>query len=466
MEDVQSESRTGLNDPLFLLAPEGLRDPGSALGRTRMRTFITIRWFAVIGQTAAVLFVAFGLGFVIDLGLCLAIIAASAWLNVALSLVFRSQRLVEPREATAQLAFDVVQLAALIAATGGLANPFLLLLTAPVTVAAVTLAPRRAAFLAVLAVILAAAMPLMSLPLPWRPGETPDIPPLFQWGQFTALAVGVTFFSISAIRVGQDEARLVRALDAASVVMAREQRLSALGALSAMTAHELGTPLATIHLVAKEMAAAIPDGDVHAEDAALIAEQAERCRLILRKLGKAQDAEDIVHARMPISALVEEAAAPHRGLGVAIKVSSEPGEGGESRPPMLRRSPEILHALGAFIENAVSFADSQVRAVATWTGNQVIVTISDDGPGFAPEVIPKLGEPYVSQRSEAQLGGGDMGLGFFIAKTLIERTGGRVATRNRTLPRRGAIVQASWPRAALEVDENSLISDRKLSEGV
>ena len=122
---------------------------------------------------------------------------------------------------------------------------------------------------------------------------------------------------------------------------------------------------------------------------------------------------------------------------------------------MIRRSPEILHALGAFIENAVSFADSEVRAVANWTDTQFIVTSRDDGPGFAAEVMPKLGEPYVSQRGEAQLGGGDMGLGFFIAKTLIERTGGRIATRNRAAPRHGAIVQAVWPRTELQPLDNT-----------
>jgi two-component system sensor histidine kinase RegB len=138
-----------------------------------------------------------------------------------------------------------------------------------------------------------------------------------------------------------------------------------------------------------------------------------------------------------------------KGLGVAVTVRAAPGEGGAPKPPVIERSPEILHALGAFIENAVSFAASRVEATANWTADQVIITILDDGPGFSAEVLPKLGEPYISERSEARLGGGDMGLGFFIAKTLIERTGGRVAPRNRTPPATGAVVQAVWPLQAL-----------------
>ena len=130
---------------------------------------------------------------------------------------------------------------------------------------------------------------------------------------------------------------------------------------------------------------------------------------------------------MPLSSLVEEAAAPHKGLGVSVDVRTRRLDGGEEKLPTLKRSPEILHALGAFIENAVSFADSEVSITATWDAGEYVVSIRDDGPGFSSEVLPRLGEPYVSERGEDQLGGGDMGLGFFIAKTLVERTGGRIA---------------------------------------
>lgn len=457
MDETADHQRLGVNDAIYTMAPEGLGSAGAALGRTRLRTFIALRWMAAIGQLAAVLFVYFGLGFELPLGMCLATIAASAWLNVFLSLAMPSNRLATDWEAMAQLAFDLIQLSTIIALTGGLSNPFLLFLIAPVTVGALILKPFQAAFLALLGFALGGAMSAWSMPLPWYGDEVPVIPDLFRLGHLCALAIGLVFIAITAMRVSQDEARLVRALDAAAVVMNREQRLSALGAMAAMTAHELGTPLATIHLVAREMAGNTDKADPNYEDAQLIAEQAERCRMILRQLGEKREAEDIVHARMPLKAVLEEAAAPHRGLGISLRIEARPAEGGDEKAPTVSRSPEVLHALSAIIENAVSFADSEVRAIANWNGDQIAVTISDDGPGFAAEVLQKLGEPYVSQRDEAHLGGGDMGLGFFIAKTLIERTGGRLATRNRTPPRHGAVVQAFWPRNKLEANETGTI---------
>ena len=234
-------------------------------------------------------------------------------------------------EAALQIGFDVVQLALLISLTGGLSNPFLLFLIAPVTIAASSLRGRFTALISALAIGMAALMPLFAFDLPWREGEALIFPELFEAGHFAALCIGILFFALSAQRVNEDEAKMVRALDAAAVVMSREQRLSALGAMSAMTAHELGTPLATIHLVAKELLAVLPEDSPHVEDAALLAEQAERCRDILQRLGKAREASDIVHAQMPLSALVEEAAAPHKGLGVAVLVTYEAAEGGEER---------------------------------------------------------------------------------------------------------------------------------------
>jgi two-component system sensor histidine kinase RegB len=242
--------------------PERLDLPSTSgwtsVGRVRLRTLILLRWLAIGGQSAAAVFVELVLGFDVPLGAVLAIVATSAWLNVFLMIALPSQRLVKEWEAALQLAYDVVQLAVLLALTGGIENPFLLLFIAPVAVSAAVLRPSTTAGLAALAYVCIGALALWHWPLPWRAGETLDLPTVYQAGLATAVLIGLGFTSVYAWRVAAEEERLNVALAAVQAVLARELRLAALGGLAAAAAHELGTPLATIHLVAKEMARAVP----------------------------------------------------------------------------------------------------------------------------------------------------------------------------------------------------------------
>ena len=431
-----------------------LRSVGSAFGRTRLRTLVTLRWMAIAGQVAAVLFVNLLLGFELPLVACLAAVGASAWLNVALMAVFPTQHLSSPAETAGQLAFDIVQLSVLIGLTGGLQNPFLLMILAPVTVGASRLLPAYAVLLSLLALVCCAAMWFWGLDLPWH-DEALQLPPLYQAGQFAAVGVGLVFFAIYSWRTGRDEASLVSALDAVQAVLAREQQLSALGALAAATAHELGTPLATIHIAAKELGRSVKPGHPAREDVELIIEQSERCRMILKQISQRRHMTDAAMARATLPGLIEEAAEPHNGSGIHVQCSCSPLQAGgpaSDKPPDVIRKPEIIHALGAFVENAASFASKEVSVNARWSDEEVRIYITDDGPGFAPSVLSKLGEPYFSERRIEQRGGG-MGLGFFIACTLLERTGARVTPYNRQLPARGAVVRIVWPRAAIEAPE-------------
>ena len=433
---------------------EALRSVGAAFGRTRLRTLVSLRWMAIAGQAVAVLFVHYLLGFELPLAACLAAVGASAWLNVALMAVFPAQHLSSPAETAGQLAFDTVQVSVLIGLTGGLQNPFLLMILAPVTVGASRLLPVYAGMLAVIALICCGGMWLWGLDLPWRTDQVLAIPPLYQLGQLAAVAIGLIFFTVSAWRTGRDEARLVSALDAVQAVLAREQQLSALGALAAATAHELGTPLATIHLAARELGRSVKPGHPAREDVELIIDQAERCRTILKQISQRRHMTDAAMARATLPGLIEEAAEPHRAGGIHIQCSSSPlaGGSGEARAPQVLRKPEIIHALGAFIENAASFAAREVSVNARWSAEEVRIYITDDGPGFAPSVLAKLGEPYFSERRIEQRGGG-MGLGFFIACTLLERSGARVTPYNRQFPAKGAVVRIAWPRKAIEAPE-------------
>lgn len=429
-------------------------------GPVRLRTLTTLRWLAVAGQTVAILLVHFGLGFPTPLGLCLGAIAASAWLNLFTVLRFSPQRFLSDREAAAYIAFDIVQLCTLLFFTGGLQNPFSALIIAPVTIAASVLPLRLTVLIGALAVAGIGLLGLFHMPLPWTPGEELSIAPIYNAGVWAALSFSVLFFAAYAHRIAAESAQMRSALAATQLVLAREERMAALGGLAAAAAHELGTPLATIQVTAKEMKRDLAGKDEDlADDAALLVSQAERCRDILGRLSQHGDAGDVLHDRLSVDALMKEAAAPflNQPEGPQIRIETISRDGIEE--PVLRRHPEIIFGLRNFVENAVSYASGVVMMSAEWSGETLSISILDDGPGFAQDVLMRLGEPYVSARTDnrpksAKKAG--MGLGFFIAKTLLEGTGAEVAFENRrwgdTPARAGAAVTANWPINALSAD--------------
>lgn len=426
-------------DSDILLSPNNLR----------LDTLVRLRWLAVAGQTAAVLFVHFALGFPLPLLPALGVVALSALLNVALRLQFPESRRIGVGAAGLLLGYDVLQLAALLYLTGGLHNPFAVLFLAPVLISATALPPPMTLLLGLLAVGCASLLAFSYWPLPWA-GPPPSLPFLYVAGVWTALTLAIGFIGVYAFRVAKEARQLSEALAATELVLAREQHLSALDGLAAAAAHELGTPLATIALVARELDRSLPEDDVHRDDLKLLLEQTGRCRDILRTLSTL-DEGGAPHERMPLSVLVEETVAPSRSFGVAI----ETRQAGYGPEPVGNRNPGILYGIGNLIENAVDFARERVLVTTRWDDAEVEVEVSDDGPGFSPEIRARLGEPYVSsrgtpQRSGAEPGAGGLGLGFFIAKTLLERSGAKVAIANAPPPSTGAVVRVLWPRMAFE----------------
>lgn len=422
----------------------------TAPGRVRLRTLVLLRWLAIAGQTAAVLAVEFLFKFTVPLEPTLAVIVFSACVNIFFMLARPSQGLVREWEASLQLGFDVMQLTVLLWMTGGVENPFLLLFIAPVAVSAAVLRPFTTAILSLTVVVCVLFLSISHWPLPWTPGEPFSLPATYQIGLASAVLIGLGFTSVYAWRVAQEEERLNVALAAVQTVLAREQKLSALGGLAAAAAHELGTPLATIHLVAREMAGHVEKGSLLDEDVQLLISQSERCRQILKQLSARREQSDAIHDRLPLRGLLEEISGPHRGLGRQITIRLDAADGYPGPAPDIRRMPEVIHGLGNLIENAVGFAEHEVEIIARWSAVELEITVRDDGPGFPSHLLTRLGEPYISERGADSRGGG-LGLGFFIAKTLLERTSARLTVQNRAAPRHGAVVRATWPRAAVEV---------------
>lgn len=424
--------------------------PGLRRGRLRVRSLLTQRWLAIGAQTLAILFVGLVLKLQLPWALCFTLIALSAWLNVLLGLATTGQRLAREGEATAQIAFDILQLSGLLYLTGGAHNVFCLMLIAPVTLAAATLPARFALGLGLLAIAAQIFLAFFHLPPPVAYGAPPAPEPNSALMITAVLAriLGIIITGAYAWQAASESARMELALNVTETVLAREQRLSALGALAAAAAHELGTPLATISVVAREMARNAPD-DQTREDAELMIGQAARCREILQRLTEMPEATDAVHERMSLVQLVQDVIEPHLVHGVRVEAVVN-GPSGETAPDIWRR-PEIIHAMTSIVENAVDFARAEVLVIARFDQRSVVIEVRDDGPGFSPEVLAKLGEPYVTTRPGAEgsrTGHIGMGLGFFIAKTLLERTGAAVDFRNGR--RGGAVVSARWPRSALE----------------
>jgi len=479
--------------------PDGPQDPGLFRGwrnlprRSRglsLRTLVILRWMAVVGQSATVATATLYFHFDLPLWGCLAVIAASVVMN--LNATARLKRidgsLPDGRMTAAHLGFDILQLSILLALTGGLQNPFCLLLVAPVTVAAASLPGRQAALMGLMVLVATTSLFFFSLPLPWLAGTELNLPPLYRYGTGLALITGVVFTSAYAWRVAADAEKLELALATTQDVLQREQRLAALGGLAAAAAHELGTPLATIQVVARELLRASAQGGPAAEDAALILQQAERCREILKRLSQQPEEGDSAFAEVGLKALLEEVIEPHRGFDLDFQVEVRTASG--EPVPLIRRMPEVIHGLSTLVENAADFAGSWVRVRALVDAGFIDIEVVDDGPGFPADILPRLGEPYVTSRPQgkarralsAQIAAsvaaatpgrkgrkgaapppepeaiapsqGGMGLGFFIARTLLERTGGKVfvgaGDGGKGQPK-GARVAVRWPRPALEV---------------
>lgn len=427
---------------------------GQDARRLRLDTLVRLRWLAVTGQSAAVTGVHFGFGYRLPFAWCFLVIAASAWLNLMLRIRYPASHRLGENAATALLGFDILQLAALLYLTGGLQNPFSMLFLAPVLISATALPPERTLGLGCLAVGSASILVLQHQPLPWEGGQTLELPFLYVSGVWAAIVLGAAFTGVYAWRVAEEARLLAQALAATELVLAREQHLSQLDGLAAAAAHELGTPLATIALVVKELDHRLRKndivGDEVSDDLTLLREQVERCRGILAKLTSLDQDQSGFLETMTLGHLIEELVEPQRGADVAIVVTPR-GDGPE---PSCRRNAGLLYGLANLIDNAVDFAKTRVAVDARWTAEQVRLDIRDDGPGFAADVLLRAGEPYVTTRGPDRRGedggGSGLGLGLFIAKTLIERSGAQLSLSNTPSPGNGAVVRIAWPRPAFE----------------
>jgi two-component system sensor histidine kinase RegB len=455
---MRSASKSALSIPQSLGATERRPDTpgtddaqgqGGATGRTRTRTrtLILLRAAYIIGQFVILLVTWRLLKWRIPVTLCLGVIGTSLALNLSVAVSSAARRVARPWGVGGQLVFDILQLATLLYLTGGVVNPFALLLIGPVTVAGRALPPGNALKLSALTLLVILGLSFMAA------GPSLSSGGVAQAGDrlthACGLIIGALFAGGYAIWSSAEEARMELALHVTETVLAREQRLSALGALAAALAHELGTPLATMSVIATEMVRETPSGPLR-DDAVLLVEQARRCRDILARLAEAPERADAPLEGVSLAQFAREIIEPYAGTS-EVRVGSLVTGPSELQAPNVSRRPEILHAISTIVENAVDFARSEAMLTARFDAGSVSLEVRDDGPGFDAAILPRLGEPYVTGRTvgEGSRGGhAGMGLGLFIAKTLLERSGARVTFGNE--PGGGALVTARWPRSRLE----------------
>lgn len=433
----------------------------------KLRTTILLRWVAILGQSAAVLVAVQFYNLRLELDLIIFAIGISVAGNLVAMFVFPKNERLSEKQNMAMILFDLVQLLLLLSFTGGLNNPFAVLVIAPVAISATSLPVKYTLCLGVTAIVAVTLLANYNYPLLTEQGFVLRVPNIFVFGNWTAIVISMLFLSFYTRKVTVEVNDMSDALFATQMALSREQKLTDLGGVVAAAAHELGTPLATIKLASSELMDELKDRKELLEDAVLIRDQADRCRDILQSMGQA--GKDDQHMRnAPASEVIREAAEPHldRGIEIIFEINLKSKE--DISHPVIQRRPEIIHGLRNMIQNAIDFADSKVWIVLSWSEADIKITINDDGPGFPVQMISRIGDPFVSYRKPSSGRGKQpeyegMGLGLFIAKTSLERTNAKLNFSNgaikpnvgaETADRMGAIVEIFWLRADIEKKNN------------
>jgi len=426
----------------------------------RLRTLVLLRWIAIGGQSAALLVAVQVFGLRLEVGFISIAIGASICANLFSTFLVPGNKRLSEVEAVLMLLFDLLQLSLLLFLTGGLNNPFAILTLVPVTIAATFLHLRSTVLIGLVAIAAISLLGPYHLSIEMADGVEFVLPTLFLFGFWAALMIGVVFLAIYARQVTGEMHSMSDALLATQMALAREQKLTDLGGVVAAAAHELGTPLATIKLVSSELADDARGNPAMLEDIRLIGAQADRCRDILRSMGRAGK-DDIHLHRVPLEGVLRDAAEPHTERGKAVRFTIAPETDNPGRQPVILRRPEIIHGMRNLIQNAVDFSLTSVVVESSWSADEITVRIMDDGRGFPASIIGRIGDPFVRRRKAdddeaARPGYEGMGLGLFIAKTLLERSGASLTFLNggtRAMggsEEGGAIITVTWDRNAID----------------
>ena len=390
------------------------------------QNLVKIRWLALAGQLVACLVIYFGFGFYFPLSAALGVIFTSALINLMIDQRNRSVKRVQPIEILLALSFDVIQLAALIYLTGGLLNPFFILLLAPIVVSAAILELRATLFLLLIVIISASLLSVYHLPLPWADASF-AVPQLFLFGILLALIVSAIFISFYTWYLADNAREMASSLAKAQLALAKETEGLALGRLATAAAHKLGSPLNTISLISHDLVNDIQQDDPLYEDIQLLNTEIERCRIILSELDDdAHISSQRLAFALPVSEVVQSLT-DGKIAEMTTKVTFEILSSDEATEPLIQSRPELKYALETILDNADGFAKAKILIRIYWDKEHLYIAIIDDGPGFKQSILNRSGQPFNSTRKGQN---GHRGLGLYLAMSLIENAGGEMRIGN------------------------------------
>ena len=402
-------------------------------------TLTILRYIAIIGQFIAINVVFFYLNLEFPIKASLIVVFIGLLTNLYLQFKVKANQL-KDTYASLFLLYDLFQLAILLYLTGGIFNPFSILLIIPAIVSSTFLSMGTTIILGFITSLILFTLTHYYLPLPGLLVENFDVPSFYKFGILISILIGLIFLSYFGIRFAGETKKRSEALNKLQEVIAKEYELESLGGQAAVAAHSLGTPLATIAVVAKELKKEIGDNKDVSKDIDLLISQTKRCSEILKQISKKQIEEDIFLSSIKLEDLLEEIIDSFKETS-SKKIELVSND--DNNKINIERTPEIIYGLRNFIGNAVKFSKSRVKIDLMSDLEKIEIKINDDGPGIPDDIIKKIGEPYIKSKSTELNSNSGLGLGTFLGKTLLEKQGAKLLfRRNNDLG--GALVIISW----------------------
>jgi two-component system, sensor histidine kinase RegB len=403
------------------------------------KTLVTLRWIAIIGQYISISIVYFILNFELPFFYCNTIILLGVGTNVYLQFAVKENQLSNVK-ASYYLLYDVIQLSSLLFLTGGVTNPFIILLIIPTIVSSTFLTLRSTINLLITTIAILIVLTVYYFPLPHFDELHFHVPNYYLYAIPLAIIIGLIFLTYFGVRFGVESRKRTEALNRLELILAKEHELESIGLQAAAAAHSLGTPLSTITVIAKELEKEIGNNSKYSKDISLLLSQTKRCSEILKNLSQDQLKDDAFLSNVKIGDLLSEIVRSFNEISEKkILLIIDENE----LDPQIYRTLEITYGLRNFIGNAVKYSKSLVEVNLKSNDTVTKVLVSDDGPGFSEDIIDILGEPYIRSKNKIISAKSGLGLGTFIGKTLLERMKANIKF-NKSSKLNGAQVTIKW----------------------